>query len=626
MKIIAYILGTCSFLFFATSVLANEASDQSFQEIESASYQSLDEAEAAAEKSLPDKNLLVPENNLDDFSDSADLTDTPQRIALEQGSQDVRPAPTPATPPGLQNEQLAPQAPAFAPVAPAAPPVSIPAQAPPVSTDPRFLIVPRPQPAGQINPLSTRIIINGIDTTHASDYEINTGIKLGNSRSTNVGVNATKLFTPYIQESASNQWIYRTEYTNNYVQARTVRQNRDISILLGTNSASRREDQSFAPSLGLGRVRQVIVSNGEQSALGRTVRGFNYSFNDRNAGLNSGIQVLTEALPSAEPQLTPGKPGKPFFINSNLMQAANNLRLPENSFTAYSVGQGYAANTSDLQSISPPANYNSLWVGLSPILDRSAVLPSNNAARLSELTDYYPHVSLTGNTTTVDSVFRYYTGAIFNMGFKPNRTRDNNNIKAYGGLDFSNVSTSGFSYDLAAIGYTNADPDNYSRLTANVGQRINLSENPAYNLSLAAGFNYAIDGDSVFDNLTFRPGNSFVNTGATLNLGDVSLGTTYFIPNGLPNPIGSLLSTSLSWRLNNIALSGYYTPVNDNVSRSPYGVNAAVRFGAEPNSPSMVLSWNRNETRFSGTQNANENVLGVFFRFGAPANPAQLGR
>jgi hypothetical protein len=621
MKIIAYILGSCSFLFFASNVLANESLiSSSFQEMDS--YDSLDDAVEAGEKSLPVKNFPVQEITLDDSLSPSELKKSRQRIALNQSSGDVKPAPNPATPPGLQNDQINSQPAIIAPIAPAAPPLTIPAQAPPVSTDPRYLILPRPQPAGQINPLSTRILINGIDTNHQSDYEINTGIKIGNARSTNVGANATKMFSPYVDESASNQWIYRTEYTNNYVQARTVRQNRDISIKLDTNLAERREDQVFAPSLGVGRVRQVIVSNGETSAIGRTVRGFNYSFSDRNSALNSGLQVLTEALPNAEPQISPGKPGKPFFINSNLMQAANNLRLPENSFTAYSVGQGSATNTSDLQSASPPANYNSLWVGLSPILDRRAVFPTATTAVLGETTDYYPHVSLTGNTTTVDSVFRYYTGAIFNTGFKPRRTNDVNNIKAYGGLDFSSVGANGFSYDVAAIGYTNSDPDNYSRLTANVGQRISMGSNPAYNLSLAAGFNYAIDGATDFDNLTFRPGNSFINTGATLNLGDVSLGTTYFIPNGLPNPIGSLLSTSLSWRVrDNIALSGYYTPINDNVSKSPYGVNAAFRLGAESTSPSVIMSWNRNETRFSGTQNANDNVFGVFLRFGSSFAP-----
>jgi hypothetical protein len=600
MKIVFYVLAQFTFLFWASCAVASDLPDNSLFQVTSLDEDRLPQTEKLAQIKI---------------------------IALEQNRKEVEPAPNPKIPLGLPNEQINPQPPVVepAPIDPIPPPVAAPVQAPSVPTDPRYLIVPRTLAPGQVDPRGTSVPISGLETTHLSDYEVSTSLRLGSSRSTNIGLNAIKFFAPYTGESASNQWIYRTEYSNNYVQAQTLRKNRDISIFFTFDQTDQREDQSFDPSVGIGRVRQVFVSNGERSGIGRTIRGFNYSSGDRNLALNSGVQLLTEALPNAEPQLNPGKPGTPFFINSNLVQAANNLRLPENSFTAYNSGQGYALNPADLKAISPPANYNALWVGLSPILDRSvtqALTATNLAVRLGETTDYYPHVSLSGNTTAENSVFRYYTGAIFNTGFTPHRVKDTNNIKAYGGLDFSGAGKNGLGYNLGLIGYINSDPDNYSRLSANVSQRINISSNPAYNLSLAAGFNYALDGANEFDNLVFQPGNSFLNTSATLNLGNIALGTTYYFSNSLPNPIRNLLSTNIAWQIqNNIAVSGYYTPINDNSSRSPYGANASFKLGTEPSSPNLVLSWSRNETDFGGGRNVNNDLFGIFFRFGESINP-----
>ena len=247
--------------------------------------------------------------------------------------------------------------------------------------------------------------------------------------------------------------------------------------------------------------------------------------------------------------------------------------------------------------------------------------------RLRETTEYYPHLSFSSNTTTVNSVFRYYTGAILNAGLVPRPT--SSHIKAYGGIDFNRSERSGLSYNIAAVGYTNPDPEYYSRITTNVSQRISLGKNLANNLAVSAGLKYAIDGATQFDRLKFQSGNSFINSGITFNLGNVALNTTYFISNSLPNPINSLLSTSITWRIkDNIAVGGYYTPINHNALKSPYGINAAFKFGTDLNSPTLILNWNRNELSFgqsaAGTQlGTNENVFSIALRFGEPLNPAK---
>ncbi len=444
-------------------------------------------------------------------------------------------------------------------------------------------------------------------------------------------------------------------------------------------TVERFESITDVPAITAGRIRQVIVTNGQQNALGRTVRGFTYPGSTYNLALNSGIQLLGELLPDIEPSLSPGSKGRPTSISRNLFLAANNNRSPENSFTAYQAGLGNSTTPTDARSV-PTASYNSLWVGLSPIIARQAFsrttyqttgpervtlfsggeggIESNvsvvtaingnnlnnfnltnaysqayltlyerdvntfNSVVLRENTTYHPHISFAGNITTANSVLRYYSGAIFNTGYEQQPAQ----LHGYVGGDFTAVGAGGFNYGVAAVGYLNPTPEYYSRIAANVSQRVNLGKNPAYNLVFAGGVNYAIDGSSNLDAFNFRSGNSFANVGTTANIGSVSLGVNYFIPTGLPNQIDSLLSTNVSFKATDgLVLSGYYTPVNENISRSTMGASASLRLGRDYNSPTLSLSWNRNEIDFgrggASKIGYSDNVYGIYFRFGAPGNP-----
>ncbi len=638
MKKLFYILVPGSLFISANYANASEAvKNPSFP------VNSLDAEEPvmASKVSSSPSNVLVPVKSLDDSWGIVEPPPTTKKVVrsnkktaqsnqkisrdgkkVAQSDKEVEPAPVPEAPPGAPDESIDSQ-PATEPgsqAAPAAPPVIAPVQAPTNSSDPRYLAAPRVLKSNEVAPFSTLIPINEIFTNHLSNYDVTMGLRLGNSRDTTVGFNATKMFSPYIEASTTKDRVYRSEYNNTYVQARTVRQSRNFSIVATDTQATAREDQVFVPSVGVGRVRQVLVSNGEQSGIGRTVRGLNYSFSDRNALLNSGFQLLTELLPNSEPSLSPAKTQKPLNVNGNLMQAANNLRLPQDSLTAYNAGWGYAANTDDLKKPSPAANYNSLWFGLSPLIERA--VPENTASifRLRETTDYYPHVSFTGNTTTVDSVFRYYTGAIFNTGLMPEATSIKNiDSQAYAGVDFSSANSSGFGYNASLIGYTNPNPENYTRASANINQRINLGNSPVNNLTLGVGANYAFDGARIIDNSLFRPGKSYLNTSAALNLGNITLGTAYYIPGVLPtssDPINQLLSTSVAWRpSDNVSFSAYYNLIDENQSRSPYGANASLRVGQDPNSPTLNLEWKRTANTINN-QVASDNVFGLFLRFG----------
>jgi hypothetical protein len=449
----------------------------------------------------------------------------------------------------------------------------------------------------------------------------------------------------------------------------------------GTSSTyDRFESTTTVPTASVGRIHQVILANGKETAIGRTVRGASYIFNDRNTGWMAGIQAATELLPDVEPSLPPGKKGGSTEVDRSLILAANNNRVPDNSLTAYYSGIGSGFTPAD--SRASTANYRGIWVGFSPVVDRqvstsgasfqitspqrislfsggeggvetgtsvtslvnqnsfgSTVISNayvqtyltryeqdvttRNSTTIRERTDYQPHWSASGNITNQDSVFRYYSGVIFNP--TPNSGSTNNN-KAYVGIDYTKVEAKGFSYNLAAIGYANPDPDYYSKLSLNVNKQIPLGKNPAYSLGISGSINYVLDGAKVFDAVNFRSATSFMNIGARANLADISVGATYYVATNLPNSIGNLLSTSASWKLSSgFALSGFYTPTNDNPFRSPVGISASIRLGSNPDSPTLALGWNRNEVDLGVDSNNNragvsENVFTAYLRFDAPLN------
>ena len=443
------------------------------------------------------------------------------------------------------------------------------------------------------------------------------------------------------------------------------------------NNFDRFESNITVPMVSVGRVHQVIIANGKDTAIARTVRGFNYIYGDLNTGWIAGIQAATELLPDFEPAIPNGKKGGSTAVDRNLLLAANNNRTPENSFTAYYSGVGRGITPKDNQNNT--ANYHGIWIGFSPVIDRQVIsigpvykilaperialfaggeggVDSNtnvtalinqntfdssaitngyvqayitryerevntiSSTTIRERTNYYPHLSATGNITTQDSVLRYYTGLIFN----PNSSGSNNiTSKAYVGVDFTKVEERGLTYNLGAIGYLNPDTEYYSKLTGTISKQLDLGRNPAYNLNLSAGVNYAIDGTKIFDAVSFRSANSYVNVGARANLGNVAVGTTYYIPTGMPNSIGSLVSTNATWKISDgLVIAGYYTPINNNVTRSPFGASVSVRLGGKLDSPTLALSWNRNETDLGVNSNDRragvaDNTIAMYLRFDA---------
>ncbi|BAZ13276.1 hypothetical protein NIES4071_51150 [Calothrix sp. NIES-4071] len=233
-------------------------------------------------------------------------------------------------------------------------------------------------------------------------------------------------------------------------------------------SISRAENIENTPVGIYSTVRRIVRANDKEAVIGRTVRGFGAIGGDKNALLNSAFQLTGLLLPDADPQIEGSN--KPFNknINVNLFFAANNARLPENSYSFYHSGIGKAKSPYlDANNVNqvPAATFDSIWIGVSPVkkysfssksryeltgstktlsaagteggLDTNVNIAANingqnfsnylmkdfysqiylqvfsqdanlrTTTKFTEETNYYPHISMSGNITTQNNVWRY---------------------------------------------------------------------------------------------------------------------------------------------------------------------------------------------------------------------------
>ncbi|MBV6626022.1 MAG: hypothetical protein KI793_24335 [Rivularia sp. (in: Bacteria)] len=436
-----------------------------------------------------------------------------------------------------------------------------------------------------------------------------------------------------------------------------------------------RKEEINNTQIGLySQVRQIVKANHSKAVIGRTIRGFGLVTDSDNLLLNSAVQLGNFVLPDVKPRLQGSNKKVNTNINKNLFLTANAVRIPTSSYTFYHGGIGYANSLKPgikKRSQIPRAKFNSVWVGISPIIERriekinrykptgkqniiangggeggvdsnvdllSVVNGENFSANEIEdfygqiyLTNfaqdvnlvtgnqfiedikYYPHISFTGNVQgSVDS-WKYYTGVI---GGKT--------IKAYAGSDYTrnfgnlNIST-------GAIGYINPDRDYYSQIFGNISQKIGFSKKA--NLVLLSNLNYALDRENRIGRIESEAPASFVTLGARVNFGNVSMGIVNYFDDILPNSVEKTLLADLKLNFSrNFQLTAYYTPINESSSRSRYGATAKLRLGSKYNSPTISFSWTNNFYDLGQDSkgiklNFTDNIFKVLFRIGSPGSP-----
>ncbi|MEB3885565.1 hypothetical protein [Lyngbya sp. CCY1209] len=438
----------------------------------------------------------------------------------------------------------------------------------------------------------------------------------------------------------------------------------------------REEEIDYTIAGTFSRVRQVVKANDTEAVLGRTIHGFTLFWDDENRWLNTVIQAGAQFLPDVIPDLEGSENPANTRINRNLFLAPNNTRLPSGSFTIYSAGLGRAESlTPDIQSVSeiPRAGYHSVWLGLSPVIDRNfeddrifyqptgpqraisragaeggedanvELLSAVNQDLFStanlqnfyaqvylsflqqdvnfiresiyrEEMQYYPHLSLTGNWTGSQDIFRYYTGVIASE-----------TLKVYLGADYTRTTTDGWSFRGGAIGYLNPDRDYYSQIFGDVAKRFRLGKNA--NFTVSGFFNYAIDRETrIGDIVSISPASELALSGR-FNWGILSLGVTNYFGDILPNSYDDRLLIEFSVRpVDTLTLSGYVAPIDKTSSRSLYGATVFWKLKNQPNSPTLSVSWQYQEYDYGNDVFGNnllvtDNIFTILFRVGNPANP-----
>lgn len=425
----------------------------------------------------------------------------------------------------------------------------------------------------------------------------------------------------------------------------------------------RQETYNSTFILGYSRIRQILKANSDRAVLGRTVRGFGIVIDNDNILLNSAVALSTELLPDAIPKLESSVNPVNTNLNRNLFSAANNTWIPVNSFTFYHAGIA-RANTAKAASTEeqtlPNANFNSFWIGMSPVTERSITnnfyyqptgperilvttggegggnqnvdfvsqgnekiydsasilnsysqiyltflnrnVNSINIQKLSEETHYYPHLSFTGNISNLNEVFRYYGGAIIA-----------DPVKLYVGTDYTRQFKN-LTLNIDAIGYINPDQDYFSRIQGNVFWKV-FSQGKT-NLNLLTNFRYAFEQTS---NLLETPIDNFVAVGARANIDFFSLGLTQYFGDILPESVETALGGDIAFRLGNQGqVSGYLSPGNDVLS---YGITAEYRFGKRLESPALAIGWRRDiydygVDSFDHELQTENNTFTILFRLG----------
>jgi hypothetical protein len=232
-------------------------------------------------------------------------------------------------------------------------------------------------------------------------------------------------------------------------------------------------------------------------------------------------------------------------------------------------------------------------------------------SKLVESVTYYPHVSLTGNITESDKVFRYYGGFISAP-----------DPKVYLGIDYSQDLQKDFRISASLIGYINPDRDYFSKAESRIEKVFRFS--PSSSLSLFGSLRYVFDqikdsGNGLYSN----PVDNYVSVGLTGRIGPVSAGVTQFfdlLPSSVPNGPGINLSIDLA---EYGTLSGYFLPQRGVTN---YGIVASLKLKPNPNAPTLSFSWNRatfdfGSDVFNNALNATEDKFQILFSFGSPANP-----
>lgn len=411
-------------------------------------------------------------------------------------------------------------------------------------------------------------------------------------------------------------------------------------------TAQRYEQFDTTPAIAYSEIFQTVVANANQAALARTIRGPAIVLDAEQPVVNLALAAIALLLPEVQPFVPHSEAPSNPDLNQGLFLAANNTRIPANSLTLYQAGVGSSVTrpASETSQKAPWANFNAVWLGLSPVTERRyqasgrfanvsaprhlfsvggeggglnapQILSVVNGATFasSSLTNaysqnyftlfaqdadriesfvqtdrvsYHPHLSLTGNVTGESSIFRYFAGTLAGP-----------TLQAYGGANVQGQATDGLAYQAGLIGYINPSYDRYSNLSASVSQRLPLGDRQT--LTLGTSFNWALDQNTTLQDIEQQGQGSDVTLQTRLDLGNFSLGATQVIGDLLPHSQASRTVLDAVVNLGpDLTLAGFWAPFDNAASAPQYGLAADIALSIGNLNPHLLVSWHNTLYRY----------------------------
>jgi hypothetical protein len=311
----------------------------------------------------------------------------------------------------------------------------------------------------------------------------------------------------------------------------------------------RREHSRHRLMFSLSRVDQTLRSTDREATLDRTIRGFVLLDKDEWDRYSIAAQLAAWVLPGMRGRVVSDGGAPSGVISNNLFLAANNMRLPSDSFTMFQTGVGRVthpdrpARTPDE---TPAVFFNGVWLGVSPVRTTTVtsalrfrttgerqisqsvfqqggigtpfrdvigrvtiidqIAQDISALELGNVEDLHVQVGIdfTRQEALEELVSRQRSDFRFvpHLSLSGNRTDGRSVVRYYGGVidprsvnfyvggDFSWVRASGLRLSGAAIAYSRPDRDYFSNAQLGMSQTVQLSrsESLAFGLSLAMQF------------------------------------------------------------------------------------------------------------------------------------------
>lgn len=312
------------------------------------------------------------------------------------------------------------------------------------------------------------------------------------------------------------------------------------------NGIDREEHNTTRLVATISNVIQRLYSNSDEAALSRTIRSFVLLKDGEWSRKAVLMQAAAWILPGFDPQLQASGGEANLSIGNNLFYAANNLRVPANSFTVFQSGVGrirHPVRQPRSASEAPAGFFSSFWMGFSPVrnirsssdfsleltgdrITRSGpffaqggsatglALPQSSVTVIDRITDSITQIELSqiddlfvqsGLELTTQSALAYssstetsYYHLRPHLSLSGNRTDGNSVLRYYGGIiladehnayiggDYSLATDTGYRFTAHAEAYSHPDRDYYSFAEARVLKTTERANGDSFTLGVGA--------------------------------------------------------------------------------------------------------------------------------------------